>query len=133
MNSPDDALLLLSRPIQEVEINLLDPIYVARVQYYLEHELGCSFTYMSERGGFYLVRFPPGTVEETYAGRSTQWTTVTTIRLPNGVTLSKHVRAPLNPSQSRRVSLAFPNAILDRPEKSRESDDAAGQRKARKN
>ncbi len=61
--------------------------------------------------------FPAGAVEETYAGRSTQWTTVTTIRFPSGATLGKYVRAPLNPSQSRRVSLAFPNAILDGPEK----------------
>lgn len=92
----NDERPLHSRPIEEVRISVFDQQYIARVQWYLEHELHCSMTYMSEEGGFYLIRFPEGTVEEVYTGRSTQWTYETTIRFPNGVTLKKYSRAPLN-------------------------------------
>ncbi len=111
----ETAVPLLSRPIREVEMSRMDQQYVTRVQWYLEHELQCSITYIRERG-VYLIRFPEGTVEETYAGQSTQWTYKTTIRLPDGATLQKYVSAPLNPTQQSQTMLTFPNRVLDGPE-----------------
>lgn len=106
---------LLSRPIREIEMDKMDQQYVTRVKWYLEQELHCSITYVSEREK-YLVRFPEGTVEETYSGQSTQWTHRTTIRLPGGNTLLKYVSSPLNSTQSSQTMLAFPHRVLDGPE-----------------
>lgn len=106
---------LLSRPIREIEMDKMDQQYVTRVQWYLEHELQCSITYLRECER-YLIRFPEGTVEETYGGQSTQWTHRTTIRLPNGATLQKYVSSPLNAAQQCRTMLAFPHRVLDGPE-----------------
>ena len=111
----EDAGPLLSRPIREIEMDRMDPKYVTRVQWYLEHELCCSVTYMRERDT-YLIRFPAGTLEETYRGRSTQWTHCTTIRFPSGAMLQKYVSAPLNALQSSQTMLSFPHHVLDGPE-----------------
>lgn len=108
----DENKPLFTKPIRELKIDLFDMQYVLKVQYYLERTLGCAMTYV---GDGYLVRFPEGKVEETYMGRETQWTRETTIRLPNGVTLTKFSRSALNTSQKPRVDLAYPNAILDVP------------------
>lgn len=111
----ENAKPLLSRPICKLEMDKMDPQYVARVQWYLEHELQCSITYIREREK-YLICFPEGTVEETYMGQSTQWTHRTTIRFPDGATLLKYVSSPLNSTQRAQTMLAFPNRILDGPE-----------------
>lgn len=111
----DNGKPLLSRPIREIEMDRIDQRYVRRVQWYLENELHCSITYISERSR-YLIRFPEGTVEETYQGQSTQWTHRTTIRFPGGTTLQKYVSAPLNPLQRGQTMLAFPHRVLDGPE-----------------
>lgn len=113
--SDEDVRPLLSRPIREIEMDRMEQRYVTRVQWYLEQELHCSITYMSERGK-YLVRFPEGTVEETYRGQSTQWTHRTTIRFPGGTTLQKYVSAPLNSMQRGHTMLSFPHRVLDGPE-----------------
>ena len=89
---------LISKPISEVTIDQMDQQYVTRVKWYLEHELRCKITPLNEQRG-YLIQFPEHTTEEVYAGQSTQWTYRTTIRLPNGVTLTKYVMSPLNPAQ----------------------------------
>jgi hypothetical protein len=115
----EDVKPLLSQPIREIEMDRMDQRYVARVQWYLEQELRCSVTYLSERGK-YLVRFPEGTVEETYRGQSTQWTHRTTIRFPGGETLQKYVSAPLNPTQRGQTMLSFPHGVLDGPEPPRQ-------------
>jgi hypothetical protein len=112
----DQERPLLSQLIREVRMTVFDRQYRARVRRYLEQELHCSMTYMSSAGGgYYLLRFPEGTVEETYAGRSTQWTHETTIRFPDGTTLKKYSRAPLKDTQPSRVDLAFPERLLDGP------------------
>lgn len=113
--SDEDVRPLLSRPIREIEMDRMEQRYVTRVQWYLERELHCSMTYLSERGK-YLVRFPEGTVEETYRGQSTQWTHRTTIRFPGGTTLQKYVSAPLNSLQRSHTMLSFPHRVLDGPE-----------------
>ncbi len=69
-----ETTLLQSRPIKEVRIDAFDQQYVARVKWYLEHELQCSLIPMSDERGGYLIRFPPGTLEEVHMGASTQWT-----------------------------------------------------------
>ncbi|HEY0753640.1 MAG TPA: hypothetical protein VGD98_06730 [Ktedonobacteraceae bacterium] len=111
----EDVRPLLSRAITEIEMDRMDQRYVTRVKWYLEHELHCSITYMSEQGK-YRVCFPEGTVEETYRGQSTQWTHRTTIRFPNGMTLQKYVSAPLNSMQRGQTMLSFPHGVLDGPE-----------------
>ncbi|HVU66863.1 MAG TPA: hypothetical protein VHD63_07040 [Ktedonobacteraceae bacterium] len=111
----DDGKPLLSMPIREIEMDRMEQRYVTRVLWYLEHELHCSITYLSERG-MYLIRFPEGTLEETYRGQSTQWTRRTTIRFPGGTTLQKYVSAPLNPRQRGQTMLAIPHRVLDGPE-----------------
>ncbi len=111
----EDARPLLSRPIREIEMDRIDQKYATRVQWYLEHELYCTVTCMGERD-MYLIRFPEGTLEETYRGQSTQWTHCTTIRFPSGVTLQKYVSAPLNAMQRGQTMLSFPREVLDGPE-----------------
>lgn len=111
----ENAMPLLSQPISEVEMDKMDPRYINRVKWYLEHELHCTVAPLSQREG-YLVRFPAGTVEETYSGESTQWTHKTTIRFPDGATLQKYVTSALNPAQESQTMLAFPNSVLDGPE-----------------
>ncbi len=83
--------LLASVPIRELEINALDAQYVEPVRTYLARKLGCSLTYLVD--GRYLILFPPGTVEETWAGRSTCWTRGTVIRLASGPWFRKLVPA----------------------------------------
>lgn len=112
----DDAIRpVLSRPISAIDIDEMEPQYVTRVQWYLEQELHCRVTYLREQG-CYHISFPEGTIEETYPGQSTQWTHRTTIRLPDGTTLPKVVRAPLNATQHHQTMLAFPSRVLDGPE-----------------
>jgi hypothetical protein len=116
-----DTTLLQSRPIAEVRIDGFDQRYVTRVQWFLEHELQCSMIPMSDERGGYLIRFPPGTIEEVHMGASTQWTYETVIRFPSGITLKKYTRASLSETQKQRVDLAFPNKILDGPEPPRKT------------
>ncbi len=106
---------LFSQPIHEVTISKIDQIYVTRVLWYLEHDLHCHVTALEGSQGF-RITFPKGTLQETYAGQSTQWTHKTTIRFANGVTLRKYVVAPLNPTRHGLTSLAIPNTVLDGPE-----------------
>ncbi len=103
--------LLSSKPIRELEVNALDTCYVDCVRFYLEHELGASLTYI--QNGWYLVKFPEGSREETYAGHSTSYTSETTIRLPSGETLKKLILYPLNEQQRKLTGLAFPTRILE--------------------
>ncbi len=114
----EHALPLLSQPISKVEMGRIEPRYVTRITWYLEHVLNCEITPLVDREG-YLVRFPEGTVEETYSGQSTQWMHRTTIRLPNGQTLQKYVSAPLNPRLHGQTMLTFPTSILEGPEPAR--------------
>ena len=79
-------------PISDLEINALDIKYVDFVRHYLEHKLGCSFTYLVD--GRYLIKFPTGTRE-------------TTIRFPRGETLTKRVYTFPDGGRTR-TSLAFP-------------------------
>lgn len=126
----ENAVPLLSQPISEVEMDKMDPKYIARVRWYLEQELHCTVTPLSQRDG-YLIHFPEGTVEETYSGESTQWTHKTTIRLPDGTTLQKYVISPLNVAQRGQTMLAFPNTVLDCPEPPRRTGKALTRRKKR--
>lgn len=114
MNSQDEQPLL-SKPISEITIDQMDQHYITRVKWYLEHDLQCRMIPLSGQRG-YLIQFPANTTEEVYAGQSTQWTYRTTIRLPNGITFTKYVLSPLNPTQHSQTMLAFPNAVLDGPE-----------------
>lgn len=111
----EDTKPLLSRPIREIEMDKMDQRYVARVRWYLEHELHCRITYARERD-MYLICFPEGTVEETYRGQSTRWTHRTTVRFPDGATLQKYVSSPLNQTQRSQTMLSFPHRVLDGPE-----------------
>lgn len=120
----EDTRPLLSRPIREIEMGRIDRQYVARVRWYLEHELHCSITYRRERG-MYLICFPEGTVEETYGGQSTQWTHRTTLRFPDGTTLQKYVSSPLNSTQRSQTMLSFPHWVLDGPEPPRKKKKSA--------
>ena len=49
-------------PISEVRLGMMDAQEIARVQGWLEGQLHCRVTSMSE--GYYLVRFPDGATEE---------------------------------------------------------------------
>lgn len=111
------ASLLLSRPIGEMRMDQIDPQYVTRVLWYLEQELRCQVTPLSSQQG-YLIRFPAGTVEEIYAGQSTQWTYRTTIRFLDGRTLTKYVQTQLSLPHASRTLLAFPTSVLEGPEPS---------------
>jgi hypothetical protein len=108
----EDSTLLLSRPINTMAIDKIDQQYLARVVWYLEHELHCKMTPLANGEG-HLIQFPAGTVEETYAGQSTQWTHKTTIRFPGGTTLQKYVASSIHPHQPAQTMLAFPRSILD--------------------
>src|SRR5579859_6118715 len=100
----ENATLLLAQPISAIEIDKVDQQYITRVKWYLEHELHCRMLPLIDRDG-YLVTLPEGTLEETYAGQSTQWTHRTTIRFPSGITLQKYMVSPLNPSQRAQTML----------------------------
>lgn len=93
----------------------IDPQYVTRVLWYLEQELRCRVTPLSPQQG-YLIQFPAGTVEEIYAGQSTQWTYRTTIRFLDGRTLTKYVQTQLRLPHASRTLLAFPTGVLEGPE-----------------
>lgn len=107
--------LLRSRPISEIKIDSMERQYVTRVQWYLEQELHRRMTFLSDQRG-YLIHFPEGTLEEVYPGQSTGWTYKTTIRFPNGATLTKYVTSPLSSTQRGLTMLTFPTALLEGPE-----------------
>ena len=46
----------MRQPIDEVRISLARQERILSLGWHLEHELHCSFSYMSQ--GYYLVRFP---------------------------------------------------------------------------
>lgn len=110
MNNTSGAKLLISIPIRELEISYLDARYAEPVRWYLEHELGCRLTYLVD--GRYLLRFPEGTKEETWTGRSTYYTRETTIRLPDGKQLTRIVRMSVD-GGTRQVGLSFPNKTFE--------------------
>lgn len=85
-----------------------------RVYWYLEHVLECKVE--SEPDGRHHIIFPDGTVEEIYPGQSTLWTYKTTLRFPNGRTLSKYETVNIRDMTTISTLLAFPNTILDGPE-----------------
>lgn len=113
----EESALLLSQSISTIVIDKIDQQYLARVVRYLEHELHCKMTPLANGDG-HLVQLPAGTVEETYAGQSTQWTHRTTIRFPGGTTLQKYVASSIHPNQRAQTMLAFPRSILDASEDS---------------
>jgi hypothetical protein len=98
-----------STAIRELEIEI-DPIHALACESYLK-EKGCTMAYKST--GFYVVLFPPGTVEEQYAGRGGLYTQETTIKLPNGTMFRTIKASPVNGVGRVRVSMYFPNEILD--------------------
>ena len=108
----ENAEPLLSQPISEITIERLKRQFIARIRRYLEHELQCELTTL-ENGG-YLIQFPQGTVEEIYAGESSLYSYNSTIRFPNGATLTKHVYYPINETQSSKTTtLHFPKSVLE--------------------
>lgn len=101
-----------STPITELTLSRMEPQYVKHVYRYLREVLGCVVTRIEETGETSLT-FPPGVVEEVYAGQSTQWTYRTLIRFPTGQTLTKYVSVVLhNPTQTTTM-LAFPVEVLE--------------------
>ena len=104
---------LESTPIKELTDNTLNLVYFSAYQWYLEKECGCGVTYMSS--GSALVRFPEGTLEEVYSGRSTQWVRETMILLPNKTRLKKVVRTPLSEGEKTLVALLLPKGVYGEP------------------
>jgi hypothetical protein len=96
-------------------ISPIDPQYLSRIRWYLERVLCCRMVTLPVQRG-YLIHFPPGTVEEVYAGQSTPRTFRTIIRFANGITLTKYVTSPLNATLRGQTMLAFPNELLEGPE-----------------
>jgi hypothetical protein len=105
---------LRQKPISDVVLNRIDAQYVEPCTRHLE-KLGCRVTFRGLQGGYH-VQFPAGTVEEVYAGQSTQWTYRTTIRFPTGQTLTKYVCVQLPYINSSTTALAFPIDVLYGPE-----------------
>ncbi len=52
----------MRQSIEEVRLSLEKQQLILSLGWTLEHELGCSFHYMSQ--GYYLVKFPHGTAQE---------------------------------------------------------------------
>jgi len=102
--------ILASKPIQEIVMSQIDRQYVIPIRRYLE-SLGCAVTLL-DNGSGYRVQFPAGTQEETRAGLSTQFTHRTTVRFPNGKTLTKYVVVVMPQATSSATMLAFPNEVL---------------------
>jgi hypothetical protein len=99
------------KPITELTMSRMEPKYISHVCAYLQNVLGCQVEQLAS--GKTHIRFPQGTVEETYMGQSTQWTHRTLIRFPTGQTLTKYVSVILhNPTQATTM-LAFPNEVLE--------------------
>lgn len=100
---------LSTKPITELHMSCIDEIYVRRVYWYLEHTLECKVE--SEPDGRHHITFPDGTVEEVYPGQSTPWTYKTTIRFPNGRTLSKYKSVNVRNMMTATFLLYFPNVL----------------------
>jgi hypothetical protein len=74
-------------------LGVTDQNEIAQLQTFLERH-GCSMTYMSDRGGYYLVRLPDGTTEYRPEDRDARYQDQTILKLPNGIELTKVVHWP---------------------------------------
>lgn len=99
---------LTRKAIETVEIEV-DPQFVEICRTYLEQQR-CSMR--QTRPGWWLVGFPPGTVEEERKGLSTQFTRRSYIILPSNVEMPLYFSYPLNPTQHTRVAMGFPPEIF---------------------
>ncbi|HEY3993620.1 MAG TPA: hypothetical protein VGM01_12185 [Ktedonobacteraceae bacterium] len=88
--------------------------YITRVLYYLRHELHCVVEPLGDVG--YHITFPAGTVEETYAGQSTQWTYMTLLRFPTGQEIDKYIKTRLSDMTKSTTTLGIPKRVLAGPE-----------------
>ncbi|HEU5374560.1 MAG TPA: hypothetical protein VFV38_03890 [Ktedonobacteraceae bacterium] len=76
-------------PISSVVVDCFEDAYFLPTQQWLA-SLGCSFERDKVAVGSYHLNLPPGTVERTPIGRSTQWTYITEIVLLNGKSITKY-------------------------------------------
>ncbi len=106
---------IFSTPIHECCDTMLNRDYLILFQRYLVHECGCTCTVLDDNS--VLVRFPKGTMEEEYAGKSTRWKRETTISLPNGIQLCKRVYPPPEEGGKMLVALLLPEGIIEKAEK----------------
>jgi hypothetical protein len=96
---------LKSLPIQQACIEVEDGYYAWAENYFTC--IGCTFGYADNS---YFVGFPPGTVEETYPGRSTGYSAERTIRLPDGTTLTRFI---MYNGVTTRTTIAIPERRRD--------------------
>ena len=106
--------LIMSTTISNLTIDI-EQRYIKAVKSYLESR-GCSVSSKEGEEDKYLVTFPQGTQEEVYMGQSTQWTTCTTMRLPNGKKLERVTLHPLNSEQKRITTFMIPKSLLEKKE-----------------
>lgn len=100
--------VLCSQAIREIEIEI-GLGYERRCCAWLEQQ-GCRVRRV--RQGWYAVKFPEGTREETRLGQSGLYTRRTYIVLPSHTEMPLYVASPLNPTQYTRVTLGFPVEIF---------------------
>lgn len=99
---------LASRAIKSLVISV-DTKYVSAVERYAL-SLGCTLLF---RDNTFTLYFPDGTMEETWGGRSTQWTETRTIRLPSGEEITKLTLHALDGSREAVTTISIPNVFFD--------------------
>ena len=104
-------------PISELRIALMDQQSVARIQGYLEQKLQCRMTYFSQ--GYYLVRFPEGTIEEESPKPDPRYREETVLRFPDGATLRKCVKWPCMRPGCTHISLFLSDELEEKPKPGR--------------
>lgn len=100
-------------PIIEIRLEMMDQDNALKARNYLEGQLHCRMTYMSE--GYYLVKFPDGTVEEECPEPNPRYREETVIKLPNGAMLRKCVKWPCLHLGCTHIRLLIPEGLEETP------------------
>ncbi len=104
--------------IVELRLEMMGQEEAARIRSYLEFDLHCRMTYMSE--GSYLLRFPDGTTEQECTQPDPKYKQETVITLPNGVILRKVVKYPCIHPHCTHTHLILPNLPEEGPKRMRQ-------------
>lgn len=97
-------------PIETLVLDGFNKTYFKSVQTWLAG-LGCEFT--KKEAGKYCITFPPGTVERAAAGKSTPWTYITEIVLPDqNETTITHVQSRQPSSDKTLHMIRVPKGII---------------------